>query len=185
MLKFNKNVLIDELYKGKKFNGKKLFKINALLLPNYKSHLKAKKKHLRVGNGPKLEFEICEFLLFFYPPYHALTFKHCCVWCKWDGMVGSDGYFLILVYYYSWWSSPFDVMALMTVISFSWLVFSVMVNSLFWCIHHGDGRLLLLIYCTWCWSSPFSHMLYLVMVISFFWCVGPNDGHFFLFICYS
>jgi hypothetical protein len=27
----------------KKFNGKKLFKINALLLPNYKDHLKAKK----------------------------------------------------------------------------------------------------------------------------------------------
>jgi len=136
-------------------------------------------------------------LAVFGPPYHALTLKHCCVWCKWDGMVGSDGCFPLLVYYYSRWSFFFDVVALMMVISFFCLVFLVMVNSLVWCIHPGDGRLLLFIYCTWCWSSPFSHMLYLVMVISFFWHVGLDDGHFlifvtifgdgqiFLFICYS
>jgi hypothetical protein len=29
--------------KAKKFNGKKLFKINALVLPSYKDHFKAKK----------------------------------------------------------------------------------------------------------------------------------------------
>jgi hypothetical protein len=127
-----------------------------------------------------MDFQICEFLLFFGPPYYALTLKHCCVWCKWDGMVGSDGCFPFLVYYYSRWSFPFDEVALMMVVSFSCLVFLVMVNSLFWCIHLGDGHLLLLIYCTWCWSSHFSHMLYLVMVIFFFWCVGHDDGHFLL-----
>jgi hypothetical protein len=36
ILKFCKYVLINELYKNKKFNGKKLLGINALLLPNYK-----------------------------------------------------------------------------------------------------------------------------------------------------
>jgi hypothetical protein len=77
MLKFNKNVLINELYNGKKFNGKKLCKINALLLPNYKSHLRAKNKYK--GNGPKMDFQICKILPLFGPPYHALTLKHCCV----------------------------------------------------------------------------------------------------------
>jgi hypothetical protein len=36
-------VLINELYKNKKFNGKKSLGINALLLPNYKKHFRAKK----------------------------------------------------------------------------------------------------------------------------------------------
>jgi hypothetical protein len=65
-----KNVLINELYKGKKLNGKKLFKINALLLPNYKNHFRAKKNK---GNVPKMNFQICKFLSLFSPPYHALT----------------------------------------------------------------------------------------------------------------
>jgi hypothetical protein len=56
--------------RAKNFNGKKLFKINALLLPNYKDHLKAKKKYK--GNGPQMNFRICEFLPLFGPPYHAL-----------------------------------------------------------------------------------------------------------------
>jgi hypothetical protein len=34
MLKLTKNVLINELYKGEIFHGKKMFKINALLPPN-------------------------------------------------------------------------------------------------------------------------------------------------------
>jgi hypothetical protein len=66
MLKFSKNVLINEFYKGKNFNGKKLLKINALLLPNYKSHLKLEKKYK--GNGPKIDIQICEFLLFLVHP---------------------------------------------------------------------------------------------------------------------
>jgi hypothetical protein len=40
-LKFCKYVLINELYKNKSFYGKKLFGINALLLPNYKKHFGA------------------------------------------------------------------------------------------------------------------------------------------------
>jgi hypothetical protein len=36
ILKFCKYVLTNELYKIKKFNGKKLLGINPLLLPNYK-----------------------------------------------------------------------------------------------------------------------------------------------------
>jgi hypothetical protein len=47
-LKFCKYVLINELYKNKSFNGKKLIRINALLLPNYKKHFGAQKK--RKGN---------------------------------------------------------------------------------------------------------------------------------------
>jgi len=35
---------MNNLQRQKKFNGKKLFKINALVLPNYKNHFKAKKK---------------------------------------------------------------------------------------------------------------------------------------------
>jgi hypothetical protein len=70
-LKFSKNVLINELYKGKNFNWKKLLKINALLLPKYKSHLKA--KNIYKENGPKMDFQICNFLLLFGPCYHAFT----------------------------------------------------------------------------------------------------------------
>jgi hypothetical protein len=57
--------------KSKISNGKKLLKINALLLPDYKNHFKAKKKYK--GNGPKMDFQICKFLLFFGPPYHVVT----------------------------------------------------------------------------------------------------------------
>jgi hypothetical protein len=46
-LNFCKYVLINELYKNKKCNGKKSFGINALLLPNYKKHFGAKKKYKR------------------------------------------------------------------------------------------------------------------------------------------
>lgn len=42
--------------------------INALLLPNYKKHFKAKKKRKR-----KWTFKILNSYFFFYPPYHALT----------------------------------------------------------------------------------------------------------------
>jgi len=28
------------------------------------------------GNGPKMDFQICEFLSFFGPPYHAFTSLH-------------------------------------------------------------------------------------------------------------
>jgi len=42
-----------------------------LLLPNYKNHFKVLKKYKR--NGPKMDFQICKFLPFFGPPYHALT----------------------------------------------------------------------------------------------------------------
>ncbi len=62
MLKFSKNVLINELYKGKNFNGKQLLEINALLLPNYKSHLKPKKNTKEMD--PKLTFKFvnsCRF----------------------------------------------------------------------------------------------------------------------------
>jgi hypothetical protein len=44
-LKFCKYVLINELYKNKKFNGKKSLGINILLLPNYKKHFGAQKKY--------------------------------------------------------------------------------------------------------------------------------------------
>jgi hypothetical protein len=50
---------------------KKLLKINALLLPNYKNHFEVLKKYM--VNGPKMDFQICEFLLFFGPPYNELT----------------------------------------------------------------------------------------------------------------
>jgi hypothetical protein len=44
-LKFCEYVLINELYKNKKFNGKKSLGINALLLPNYKKiNLRLKKR---------------------------------------------------------------------------------------------------------------------------------------------
>jgi hypothetical protein len=49
MLKLIFRMLINELYKGEISHGKKLLKINALLLPNYKSHLGAKKMYK--GNG--------------------------------------------------------------------------------------------------------------------------------------
>jgi hypothetical protein len=62
MLKFSKNVLINELYKGKNFNGKKLLQINALLLFNYKNHLEAKKTNKE--NGPKMDFQTCHFLVY-------------------------------------------------------------------------------------------------------------------------
>ncbi len=39
----------DSLYNNKTFNGKKLLRINALLLPNYKKHFEAQKKYK--GNG--------------------------------------------------------------------------------------------------------------------------------------
>jgi hypothetical protein len=65
-MRFRKNDLINELYKGKKFNWKNLLKINALLLPNYKNHFKA--KTIYKGNGPKMDFQICEFLPLFCPP---------------------------------------------------------------------------------------------------------------------
>ncbi len=42
-----------------------------MLLPNYKNHFGVLKKYK--GNGPKMDFQICKFLLFFGPPYHALT----------------------------------------------------------------------------------------------------------------
>jgi hypothetical protein len=58
-LKFSKNVLISELYKGKKFNGKKVPKINALLLSNYKNHLDAKKRTKEMD--PKWTFELTVF----------------------------------------------------------------------------------------------------------------------------
>ncbi len=45
--------------------------MNALLLLNYNYHLKDKKKYK--VNGPKMNFQICEFLPLFAPPYHALT----------------------------------------------------------------------------------------------------------------
>jgi hypothetical protein len=50
MLKLIKNVLINELYKGKIFHGKKLLKINALLLHNYKNYLGVK-KHTKEMNS--------------------------------------------------------------------------------------------------------------------------------------
>jgi len=43
MLRLIKNVLINELYSGKIFDGILKNKINALLLPNYKNHLGAKR----------------------------------------------------------------------------------------------------------------------------------------------
>jgi hypothetical protein len=55
------------LYKNKKFNGKKSLGINALLLPNYKKHFKAKKKK------KEIDFQIRKFMSLLGPPYHALT----------------------------------------------------------------------------------------------------------------
>jgi hypothetical protein len=46
---------------------KRLLGINSLLLPNYKKHFKAKK------NTKEMDFQIHKFMLFFCPPYHALT----------------------------------------------------------------------------------------------------------------
>jgi hypothetical protein len=61
------NVLINELYKKKKINGKISLGINALLLPNYKKHFRAQK------NTKEMDFQIHRFPPFFGPPYHALT----------------------------------------------------------------------------------------------------------------
>ncbi len=60
-------VLINDLYKNKSFNGKKLIVINALLLYNYKKHFGAKK------NTKETNFQICKFLPVFGPSYHTLT----------------------------------------------------------------------------------------------------------------
>jgi len=59
MLKFSRNVLINELWEVKNFSGKKLLKINALLLPNYKNHFKAKKNTKEMD--PKWIFKFADF----------------------------------------------------------------------------------------------------------------------------
>jgi hypothetical protein len=64
--KYCKYVLINELYKNKYFNGKKALGINALLLPNYKKHFKAKK------NMKEMEFQIHNFMPLFGPPYPTM-----------------------------------------------------------------------------------------------------------------
>jgi hypothetical protein len=51
----------------KKLNGKKLLRIDALLLLNYKKPLEVK-KHTK-----EMDFKIMELLLPFGPPCHALT----------------------------------------------------------------------------------------------------------------
>jgi len=60
MLKFSKNALISELYKSKNFNRKELLKINALLLSNYKNHIKAKIKRTKEMD-PKWTFKLVAF----------------------------------------------------------------------------------------------------------------------------
>jgi len=64
-LKICKYVWINELYKNEFLMEIKSLGINALLLPNYKKHLEAKKK------TKEMKFQIHKFFLFFGPPYHA------------------------------------------------------------------------------------------------------------------
>jgi hypothetical protein len=53
------HVLINELKKNENFNGKKSLGINALLLPNYKKHIRVQKKY------KGMDFQIHKFLLLF------------------------------------------------------------------------------------------------------------------------
>ncbi len=62
MLKFSKNILISDLYKGKNFNGKKLVKLMHCCYLTTKTISRLQKK--RKGNGPKMDFQTCRFLVY-------------------------------------------------------------------------------------------------------------------------
>jgi hypothetical protein len=59
-------LLVKNKHIFSKVNGKKALGINALLLPNYKKHFKAKK------NMKEMEFQIHNFMPLFGPPYPTM-----------------------------------------------------------------------------------------------------------------